>query len=186
MFTINDINELLQEHMTEEGFKFWKALEEKVPPIWERPSSSTGKYHKKDNGIVQTIADHTYEMLYVCEKCIKIFNIPDKTRESDVLYLGIILHDRFKFGIHNPLYAKHTDRNHDRIAANTVIYNKDKFSKILSENQIIKLEEMLRFHSGKWSSDATTNFSFKNLKPETLFVHILDMLSTNNLLKVGD
>jgi len=186
MFTMKDIDAILSKNMTEDGYRFWMAMAVKIPNIWNRPSSSTGKYHKKENGEIQTICEHTYEMLNTCCKCFRIFNINPKTKDADMLLLGVVLHDIFKYGVGDPLYKVHTEKQHDRIAGNTVLYNKDKFRKLLTEGQINTLEEMLRFHSGRWSTDAPNDFNFKNYKPETLFLHLLDMLSTNNLLKISE
>ena len=56
----------------------------------------------------------------------------------------------------------------------------------MNESQIEKLENMTRYHSGQWSTDLKEdkNFKISDLKHETFFLHILDMLSTNNCLKV--
>ena len=47
------------------------------------------------------------------------------------------------------------------------------------------MEEAIRFHSGQWSTDVPKNkpFSFKDYNPETLFIHILDMMSTADLIQ---
>lgn len=179
-----EIEEILIDNMTDNGYKFWKAIEAKTPTVWHRPSSSTGKYHKKHDGSVQTVGEHTEEMVYACSKAMRSFNVFPKTPEADVLFLAVLCHDLFKFGIGDPLYKKHTEKKHDKIIGNTILANKDKFLKILNESQIRKLEEMTRYHSGRWSTDAPKNFDFKNYHPETLFVHLLDMLSTNNCLKL--
>lgn len=179
-----ELDELLVNNMTEDGYKFWKSLEEKIPPIWDRLSSSTKKYHKKENGDVQTILDHTYEMVYACCNIMRLFNIVPKTKDADTLILAILLHDAFKYGVDDPLHSKHTSKNHDRIIGNTIVTNKNLFLKILNENQIYKLEQMTRYHSGRWSTDADPSFTFRTMNPETFFVHMLDMLSANNCLKV--
>lgn len=180
------LDTLLKENMSEEGYKFWRAIYEHIPPVWNRPSSSTGKYHKKENGEVQTILEHTYEMAKSCCKVMRLFdNLKTHTQEADTLILGILLHDAFKYGVNSPLYAKHTDKHHDRISGNTVGFNKDKFLKILTEKQVISLEHITRFHSGIWSTDAKveTDFSINKLSHEAFFVHVLDMLSTNGCLR---
>ena len=61
-----------------------------------------------------------------------------------------------------------------------VASNKENFEKIMSEEQFFVMEEMVRFHSGQWSTDVINKykFDFKDYNPETLFLHILDMLST--------
>lgn len=178
------IEALLKEKMTDEGFKFWKVLYEKIPPIWDRLSSSSKKYHQDENGHVRTIGEHTYEMLYACSKTLRMFRVNNRCKEGDLLLLSIFLHDAFKYGIDDPLNTRHTDRTHDRIIGNTISRSKDKFSRIFDDKQVTLMEHITRYHSGIWSTDANESFTLKSLDPEALFVHILDMLSANNCLKI--
>jgi len=144
--------------MSDLGYKFWSALEKKIPNVWNKPTSSTGKYHKRANGVVPSQGEHVWEMLYVCSKLLGIFNIEKNTTEAD-----------------------------DQRAADMVNRNKEIFLKILNEGQTKRLEETIRYHSGRWSTDARENFDFENLHPYALFVHMLDMLSTADLIKItGD
>ena len=178
------IEELLRENMTEDGYKLWKVLFEKIPPVWDRLSSSSRKYHQDDNGHVRTIGEHTFEMLHACSKVMRMFKINNKCKEGDVLLLSIFLHDAFKYGIDDPLNTRHTDRRHDRIIGNTIFANKDKFLNLFDDKQVSLLEHITRYHSGIWSTDVNESFTLKALDPEALFVHILDMLSANNCLKI--
>ena len=68
------IEELLKEYMTEKGFHFWKAINGKLPNIWDRPTSSTGKYHLKEGGRVPDCAEHVYGMLFAASKILKMFS----------------------------------------------------------------------------------------------------------------
>ena len=58
------VSELLEKNLTEKSFKLWTGINRILPDIWDKPSSSTGKYHKKLNGDVPSIAEHVYHMLY--------------------------------------------------------------------------------------------------------------------------
>jgi hypothetical protein len=178
------IDVLMKENLTEKSYKFYESLKLIIPSVWDRYTSSSFKYHQKEDGRVPSIAEHTYEMLYACSKVIKLFEFEQKSKNSDVLFLSIFLHDSFKYGIKNPLERKHTDSTHDQIIGNTILSNRKKFLEILNEDQINKLEHITRYHSGKWSTDFGRNDSLKNLSVETLFVHFLDMLSANNCLKI--
>ena len=60
------------------------------------------------------------------------------------------------------------------------------FLKFLSEDSVDVLEEMTRFHSGRWSTDANENFDFKKRHPFVLFIHLLDMFSANNLIHIPE
>jgi len=180
------MEELLQKNLTEDGFKFWKVLFEKIPPIWDKLSSSSKKYHQDQNGRVRTVGEHTFEMLYACSRVMRMFKINNKCKQSDLLLLSIFLHDAFKYGIDDPLNTKHTVKNHDAIIGNTVFANKDKFLNFFDDKQVALMEHITRYHSGIWSTDVSENFSLRSLDPEALFVHILDMLSANNCLKIPE
>jgi hypothetical protein len=177
------IVELLKTNMTEKGFKFWLGIDRILPNIWNLPTSSTGKYHKKLNGEVPDIAEHVYHMLYASVKILKMFNIKTNTTEADKILLAIVLHDSLKYGRLGT--RRYVDNRHDREAADMISSNKDTFLKLFTEEQFSILEESVRFHSGQWSTDVPKDkkFSFNDYNPETLFVHILDMMSTYDLIQ---
>jgi len=177
------IVELLKENMTEKGFKLWKGIDKILPDIWELPTASTGKYHRKLNGEIPNIAEHVYHMLYSTSKLLKMFNARKKTTSADKLFLAVVLHDSLKYG---KLGTRvHTDTTHDKLAGDMIASNKETFLKLFTEEQFYILEEAVRFHSGRWSTDVPRNkdFSFSDYNPETLFVHMLDMMSTYDLIQ---
>lgn len=177
------IIQLLEENMTENGFKLWKGIDKILPDIWEKPTSSTGKYHKKRNGEVPSNAEHVYHMLYSACKLLRMFGVEKKTSDADKLLFSVVLHDTLKYGPQGT--RKHTDKQHDKAAADMISSNKDTFLKILSENQFASLETAVRFHSGQWSTDVLKNqlFTFSDYEPEVLFLHMLDMMSTADLIQ---
>jgi hypothetical protein len=178
-------DEVLHRTMTEEGFNFWLKLRDKIPPCWFRLTSSTRKHHVKEDGRVPTVVEHTYEMLYTAEPLLSIFNVNPKTRDADVLMLSIMLHDSLKYGV-NPTNREYTLNEHDRLIANTVQNNKKVFLKLFTEEQYDTLEDTLRYHAGRWATDAKNkDFNFRDVSPKTLFIHMLDMLSSRNLIKVN-
>jgi len=178
-----EIEKLLEKNMTAKGFSFWKALSERLPNIWERPTSSTGKYHKKADGTIPDQAEHTYQMLYAASKVSRMFNIAPKTPKMDMLMLAIALHDSLKYGKDGK--RQHTDYKHDQAAGNLIKDNKETFQKLLTESQVGILEDAVRFHSGQWSTDVKSKkkFNFNDRDPIAMFVHTLDMLSTADALK---
>ena len=180
------IDELLEKNLTEISFELWKALKKKIPNIWQRSVSSTGKYHRRKDGRVPSIAEHTWEILIVCIKLLSVFNLSPKTLDSDVLLFSVVLHDAFKYGVDNPLNRQYTNNQHDRLAADMIEKNKSVFLRVFSEDQFYLLEKCIRHHSGRWSSDSDENFNFSNFPPQVFLLHILDMLSTADLLNVGE
>jgi hypothetical protein len=174
---------ILEKNLTEKGFKLWRGINSILPDTWNKLTSSTGKYHKKLNGVVPTQAEHVYQMLYSAIRVIRLFNVEIKTMDSDKVLLAIALHDSLKYG--GMGNRKFSDNGHDRDAANMIAENKSTFLKIFNEEQYQVLEEAVRFHSGRWSTESSKDytFSFKNFNPETMFVHVLDMLSSEDCLK---
>lgn len=177
------IIELLKNNMSEKGFKFWTGINAILPDIWNKPTSSTGKFHRKKNGEVPSNAEHVYHMLYAAIKLFKMFDIYIRTVEADKILFAIVLHDSLKYGQLGS--RKHTDTKHDKEAADMICENRDAFLKLFDEEQFSIIEEAIRFHSGRWSTDVSRyeKFSFRNYNPETFFIHILDMLSTNDLIQ---
>jgi len=177
------IVELLKDNMTENGFKLWEGINRLLPDIWNLPTSSTKKYHRKLNGKVPNIAEHVYQMLYASVKIFSLFNVMKNTSEADKLLFAVVLHDSLKYGRMGT--RKHTDTWHDKTAGDMVAQNKSTFLKLLNEDQFNVLEEAVRFHSGQWSTDVSKNkkFDFKEYNPETLFVHMLDMMSSHDLIQ---
>lgn len=177
------VETLLKDNMTEKGFNLWYAINQRLPDIWDKPTSSTGKYHKTKSGRIPSQAEHVYHMLYATIKIIRMFNIETKTKNGDKLLMAIALHDSLKYGQLGT--RRHTDTSHDKMAADMISENKNTFLKLLTEDQFYTMEEAVRFHSGQWSTDAKheKDFSFKNYNPETLFVHMLDMMSTYDLIQ---
>ena len=177
------IDELLEKNMTEKGFVLWKGINTLVVDIWNRPSSSSGKYHQKSDGRVHDIAEHTYEMMFNALKIIRMLDITPKSGRCDAVLFAIGLHDILKYGEHGEL--KHTTGKHDRLAGDLISGNFETFRKFMDDKDIIVMVEAARFHSGRWSTDVKdrNSFDFKNFFPETMFVHCLDLLSTADCLK---
>lgn len=175
-------DDLLERNMTEKGFDLWVALKEKIPPVWDRLSSSTKKYHQKSDGHVPSISEHSYEMLLTCIKIWSMFDIQSKTTEADTLLLAISLHDSFKYGL-NPDERTYTISEHDQLAADKIVNAEKVFKRHLSDEQFDNLVDAVRFHSGRWSTDVEGDFNFNDRHPYSMFVHTLDMLSTKDCIK---
>lgn len=180
------INEILNKCMSEKGIIFWGGLKSRIPPVWDRPASSSGKYHLDEDGHVHSINEHTYEMLHAASKLIRMFGVVEKSYDADIILLSVLLHDSLKYG-KEPQNRPHTDNKHDQLIGDVVMKNKAFFMQLYSEEQVNILEESVRYHSGKWSTDLKSNgkvFDSKGFNFQTLTLHILDMLSTNNCLRV--
>lgn len=177
------IVDVLENNMTEKGFKLWKGIDSILPNIWSKLTASTKKYHKKLNGDVPDIAEHVYHMIYAAVKLLKMFDIEPKTHDADKILFALALHDSIKYG--NLGTRKHTDTQHDKEAADMISSNETTFKKLLTDDQFQVLEEAVRFHSGRWSTDVPRNrpFNWSEYNTETFFVHMLDMLSSQDLIQ---
>jgi hypothetical protein len=179
------VKDILEECLTERGFKLWKGVDKILPDVWNKPTSSTGKYHKKLDGTVPDQAEHIYQMLYAAKKIIRLFGYEPKSVNADVIFLAIAFHDSLKYGKFGT--NKHTDYNHDKNAADMIKYNENTFLKIFDEEQAATLQEAVRFHSGRWSTDVGNVEKFdwdrSELKATTFFIHLLDMMSTADLIQ---
>jgi len=177
------ITELLEKNLSERAFKLWNGIQGRLPNIFEQPTSSTGKYHKKLNGEVPTQGEHVYHMLYSASKVMSMFGVNLKSTRSDSMLLAIALHDSVKYGLNG--FRKFTDNTHDKNMGDIIQQNKETFLKLFSEEEFNVMEEAVRFHSGRWSTDVPKNkpFTFKDYNPETMFVHMLDMFSTHDLIQ---
>jgi hypothetical protein len=173
---------LLEKALTPEAFALFLVLEKKIPEVWDKYSSSSMKYHKRADGSVPTLGEHTYEMVYAAVKVIRLFPGKTVSRLNDARILAIVLHDRVKYGIKGNL--PHTVSNHDKLMADIIHKQRPFFQKIFTVEEIALMEEMIRYHSGQWSTDAKNKpFDWASLKPEILFIHLFDMLSTADCLK---
>ena len=175
--------EVLEKNMSERGFKLWSHIDGMLPDIWEKPTSSTGKHHKKLNGEVPNQAEHIYHIVYSTAKIMRLFSIEPNTTDADKMLFAAVLHDALKYGDKGT--NKHTTRDHDAQAAEMLLENKNVLTKLFSEEQFAVVEEAVRYHSGQWSTSIPKGqeFSFKDYNPESLFLHMLDMMSTADLIQ---
>lgn len=178
---LEKIDEILKRQLTQKSYELWSGIQEHISnKCWNKPTSSSQKYHRKEDqgGRVPSVSEHTYEMLYTADKIIQMFeNIINK----DIIFLSIALHDCYKYGLVKTCQS--TESRHDKLIADLILKNKKIYLQVLSEQDINKLETAVRYHSGKWSTDADQNM-YEKFIPEVLFLHTLDMLSSKNLLKI--
>lgn len=178
---IEKIDEILKIHLTQKSFDLWIGIRENITnKCWEKPTSSSQKYHRKEDqgGRVPSVSEHTYEMLYAADKIIQMF---EGLVNKDVIFLSIALHDSYKYGFVKT--CKSTESKHDQLIADLILKNKKIYLQALTENDVNKLEQAVRYHSGKWST-GVINIYEKFRTPEVLFLHTLDMMSSKNLIKI--
>lgn len=177
---LEKVDKILKKNLTEKSFDLWLGVRERISnKCWDKPTSSTGKYHQKEDGRVPSVIEHTWEILYTIDKIIQMF---EGNLNKDIIFLGAALHDAYKYGLVKSCTS--TESRHDKIIADIIKNNQKTFLQVLNENEVKMLEEQVRFHMGKWSTDAGKNFSYKDYGPLVIFLSTLDMLSSKNLLKI--
>ncbi len=180
---IEKIDQILKKHLTQKSFDLWIGIRQNISnKCWEKPTSSSKKYHRKEdqNGRVPSVSEHTYEMIYAADKIIQMF---EGLVNKDVIMLSIALHDSYKYGLVKSCQS--TETRHDKLIADIVSKNRKIYLQALNENDFSKLEKAVRYHSGKWSTDADDKM-YEKFIPEVLFLHTLDMMSSKNLIKILD
>ncbi len=153
-----------------------------IKRVFEKPSSSTNKYHVRKDGSIQTIGEHTYEMLLTTLKLISMFKVELKTKESNTILLSIFLHDILKYGL--KCDTKHTLKDHDIRCVEFITTLKND---IFTDDIVYfdKLVDAIKYHSGRWSTTfSKEKNSLNDLSSLTLFTHIIDMLSTKDCLRI--
>ena len=175
------MQELLKKELTEPSYNLLEALLVEIPSVWRRPSSSSGKYHQKENGYVPTIAEHTAEMLLAGARIARLFKGCERNCvKKDTFLMAIVLHDSMKYG-KDPSHSKHTVSNHDKIAADFIHDVADIFESVIGAENTALLEDCVRLHNGRWSP------GFSAVTDQMVFmVHHLDMLSTSDNLRMTD
>ena len=177
---IEKINEILKRQLTQKSYDLWIGICENISNnCWNNYTSSTKKYHLKEDGRCPTVAEHSYELVYAADKIIHMF---EEMFNKDVIFLACALHDIYKYGLVKS--CPHTESKHDQIIGDIVKRNKKIFLQALSEIDIILLEEAVRFHMGRFGSQVDKNFNYSNYSPLVLFLSTLDMLSSQNVLKI--
>ncbi len=177
------IIDLAKESMTPKGFELLMFIEGKMVDIWDRPTSSSGKYHKKEDGSIPSNAHHVFEMLFSASKIIRMFGGELVSTQNDIYFMSVVLHDCMKYGKKGN--TPHTYNYHDRGMADLLEKNRNALLKHFSEAEMEMMIIGVRYHSGQWSKSIPKGeiFRFDDYPPIVLFIHTLDMLSTADCLK---
>lgn len=178
---LEKIDQILKKHLSDKSFELWIGIRERITnKCWEKPTSSTGKYHQKEDGRVPSVSEHTYEMIYAADKLISMF---DGVINKDVIFLSIALHDAYKYGLVKTCTS--TESKHDIIVADWIALNRKVYLQVFNYDDTVLLEKAVRYHAGRWSTNIHDNI-YNKLTPEVMFLHTLDMMSAKNLIKIQE
>jgi hypothetical protein len=170
-----EIERFLRAHLSKSAYEYWKFVNTEIPPCFHLASSSSGKYHKGSTNVVNTIGEHTLEMLQAAYSCgLRIFNLQPGDLKADIILLAIALHDRCKRGRMND--QVHTTNDHETIIADFIQETSMDWFDV--EHRYM-LEDMVRWHSGRWAPANPNRNTEPNWNKYSLFIHTLDMMSAN-------
>ena len=130
--------------------------------FWFRSSSSSGKYHLKDEFIEGGLIKHTKR---VCLAAEILMRASTSSVNQDVVIAACILHDICKYG-DGIIGTEHTVDNHPQLASKLL---REIPTQCSSKELIINAVER---HMGKWGSN-------KPVSVEDRVVHLADMIATN-------
>lgn len=172
------IDTFLKERLEDRYYAFWQQFTSQFPLPFHKPSSSSGKYHQNASGEVDSLEQHTTDLLMFVDKLARVFGDTKEEQHYPILLLAAALHDITKYGEMNE--RKHTTKEHDVIVARKIKEKGAEFG--LTEYEVDTLSEICRYHSGRWSS---WNPGFKPITFTQMqfFIHLADMCSTNRCLK---
>lgn len=172
------IDEFLKEKLEDRYYAFWQQFTSQFPLPFNRPSSSSGKYHLNTAGTVDNLEEHTMELMQFVDRLARTFGDSREEQFYDIVLLAAALHDIQKYGENNSL--KHTTAEHGAITAKAVLNKGEEYGLTADETKM--LSDLILYHDGRWNS---RNPGFKPI-PFTqlqLFIHIADMASSRRILK---
>jgi 23S rRNA maturation-related 3'-5' exoribonuclease YhaM len=154
----------------------WKCLENAPSYFWGIPSSSTGKYHPKDENVNGGLVIHTKRAVkmanYLCE-CLGIKNI-----ERDCVLAACIMHDLCKQGF--PDNKEHTVDGHGFVWTELArsVFTKNE----IKDNQNFSLiSRLILMHMGKYDLPYVLDWSDEL----ATIVHIADFISSRDDILVN-
>jgi hypothetical protein len=139
------------------------------PANFEKPASSTGKYHPQfalgEGGLVR----HT-------KAVVKLLQVIERARPSlnwDCLYAAAILHDMWKYSTS----SKWTTKDHPKRAYDEVMFKSTTFSESSLTGKLEFIAEIVRYHMGRWDVEEFDDMAYK-LPEEVSLMHYADMIAS--------
>ena len=127
-----------------------QALEKAPKEVWDKPASSTLKYHPlNENGGIETVYQHTQRVVAMVEILLgngcftdALHEEPVTQDEKDLLIASAILHDSCKYGM-NPAEEKYTKFEHPILVGQLLSTDNGKWATI---------SHIVGTHSGFWNT----------------------------------
>jgi len=138
---INEADLIVDQRVKE----FVKFVLGKLPTsFFEKPASSSGKYHPPQSNMHGGLLNHSRMVVYLAKKLCEPFNLQQK--DIDIVIAAAILHDGLKYGV---IEQKHTTHTHAIDMAKFIKILGKRFPEISEEISV--LSDAVLFHMGRWS-----------------------------------
>lgn len=148
------------------------------PTLWDKPSSSSGKYHPAQSNGPKGLLRHVEATVYFSLEWSRVWMLDEL--ETDIATSACILHDGMKYG--NGGMSKFCTKEHPQDMARFV----ELLAKTSSLNQdlVDKLTTAIRNHMGQWASHATMRFP-EDFDKISQVVHMADMAASRREVSLG-
>lgn len=156
---------------------------ESLPEYWfEKPASSTGKYHPDYALGVGGLLRHSKAAMRIGYELLENPAIGDKytKREKDLMLMSLLVHDGLKLGEKE---EKYTRFDHPILMGNYIVEHQEEFG--LTREDASFMQEVIKTHMGCWTTDYNGNEVLEPPKTKYQnFVHMCDFLASRKCILV--
>ena len=157
--------------------KFLEDCLQSFPPyFWEKPSSSSGKYHSKWSNQVGGLALHSRAVAQVAHQLADAYMLTDE--EHDAVVVAAVMHDSVKYSLAG---GKHTSKTHE--AEGALFFKrcvKAYCPDLPLQDSIYKA---IASHQGIWCVSATPKKFPEDFDKIGQLLHIADMVGSRPGIK---
>jgi 23S rRNA maturation-related 3'-5' exoribonuclease YhaM len=144
--------------------------------FWMKPSSSTGKYHPRDEHLPGGLALHTARAFDVGER---LHNSMLPNCNPDIIRVSLLLHDCARYGVGSKP-SEHSLNNHAELGADWVAKMAKEIGLDTKLPSVIPpIVQCIRSHMGRWSSPVPEG-------NDALIVHLADAVAAGYIPVVGE
>lgn len=178
-------NEELSSITDEAVREFAAAVLESLPGyFWEKPSSSTGKYHSPVTNGRGGLVIHVKMAVKAANELVGLEMWELGETEKDLVRCAVLLHDGLKYGDGSSQY---TIFEHPVLMASYIM--QDRWEEYLPSAVRKEIAEMIASHHGQWNTSKKTKAILpKPVTKAQMLVHLADYIGSRRdiVLKVSD
>lgn len=158
--------------------KFTEHMLHKIPPcFWDKPSSSTGKYHPRQSNGKGGLVRHSRATVLFAETFARAFDM--NREDTDCIIASAILHDCVKYGLTCGAY---TTKTHDKDGADFIYVNGQSYiaegkDAAFTSETLLSIIRPIAHHMGRWTEHSKKKKFPEEYSPAELIIHLADMAS---------